>query len=131
MSNARDQKDGLVVVTVFIETKVMTNNGFVDVRAPNPALTPIVSALPRVKQFQNRTTIEDPIYLADLIPGRKDVFYEYEGSLTTPPCSQTATFLIFDDPIYITRQQVILKQKILRIDGQGSSRTRSHSSTVD
>ena len=33
-------------------------------------------------------------------------YWTYEGSLTTPPCSQAVTFIIAEHPIFITNDQV-------------------------
>ena len=41
----------------------------------------------------------------ELIPARHS-FYEYEGSLTTPPCTQGVTFFIMDTPMEFSKQQI-------------------------
>ena len=110
MTNARDREDGLLVVTVFIETKLIRDYGIVHVLAHNPALVPIINVLPKIRLFSTYTRIPVPINLKELLPKNKDVFYMYQGSLTTPPCSPTATFIIFSNPIYMTRKQVFFRQ---------------------
>ena len=35
-------------------------------------------------------------------------YYTYEGSLTTPPCSEIVTFIVMERTISITEEQVLL-----------------------
>ena len=40
-----------------------------------------------------------------LLPRSNALFY-YEGSLTTPPCSEVVTWIVFRDPISLSKQTV-------------------------
>lgn len=113
MSNARDREDGLVVVTVFIESKIVKPYGVVEVIAHNKALIPIIEVLPQIKEFSKSVPIRVPLNMKALIPVKKDLFFKYAGSLTTPPCSQSATFIIFSDPIYMMANQVFIAKSFL------------------
>ncbi len=47
----------------------------------------------------------------DILPSNK-LYYTYTGSLTTPPCSQGVTFLLYKTPVSITDAQItVLKNK--------------------
>lgn len=35
-------------------------------------------------------------------------FITYDGSMTIPPCYETATWILMNKPVYVTRMQVIL-----------------------
>ena len=107
MSYAMDQKDGLLVITVFIETKIITDFGVIQVNKDNQAITPIINILGNIRLFSQSARIETPLDLESLVPKEMELFYKYEGSLTTPPCSPCATFIIFVAPIYMSVQQVI------------------------
>jgi hypothetical protein len=37
-----------------------------------------------------------------------DYYITYEGSATTPACQETSTWIVFNRPLYITEQQVLL-----------------------
>ena len=49
------------------------------------------------------------IAISDLIPmynPSMKKFYHYNGSLTTPPCYEVVNWYVFEDPIYISQDQV-------------------------
>lgn len=41
-----------------------------------------------------------------LLPEHSDRYYRYQGSLTTPPCSENVTWLILKQPVEISRAQI-------------------------
>lgn len=53
----------------------------------------------------NPTTI--PMDLTKLLPKKTSSFYNYMGSLTTPPCSEGVLWFIFDHAITVSTQQLI------------------------
>jgi carbonic anhydrase len=70
-------------------------------------LDPIIDALPKIAKPKTNTTVRGPLKFQSLIwPPIHGVFYEYRGSLTTPPCSEVDTWLVFEQPIGISRRQV-------------------------
>ncbi|CAG2181154.1 unnamed protein product, partial [Oppiella nova] len=113
MTNAIEKEDGLVVVTVFVESKLITDFGVIHVKSHNPVMRAIIDVLPQIHEFGSNVHLKVPIHLRDLLPKDKDLFYKYMGSLTTPPCSESAEFIIFVDPIYITSSQVPLYSSYL------------------
>ncbi|XP_054152441.1 putative carbonic anhydrase 5 [Oppia nitens] len=114
ISNAINKTDGLVVITIFIETKVITDFGFIEVNdINNQVITPITKELYRIKKFDSYVNLNLPISLKDLLPKNKNLFYRYSGSLTTPPCSQSVVFIIFVDPLYISSSQVIIYKQLV------------------
>jgi carbonic anhydrase len=70
---------------------------------PNPVFSKIVSTMPDK---------EGPAVKADatinpngLLPATR-TYYRYEGSLTTPPCSETVDWLLLTDPIQVAEADV-------------------------
>jgi carbonic anhydrase len=50
--------------------------------------------------------INQRLDLTDLFPDVTD-FYSYEGSLTTPPCTENVNWVIFKNPIIISLEEVL------------------------
>lgn len=55
------------------------------------------------KEEKMNTKIEfDP---SKMFPAKKN-YYRYAGSLTTPPCSEGVTWIVFKNPIYMTKEEI-------------------------
>jgi hypothetical protein len=81
----------------------------------NAVFSKIVSTMP---------TKEGPPVLADraidqngLLPARKN-FYRYEGSLTTPPCSEGVTWFVLKSPLKIAGGALTLSDVTFTYDGE-------------
>lgn len=46
-------------------------------------------------------------------------FITYEGSMTIPPCYETATWILMNKPIYVTKMQVHSYRFVLRWTTEG------------
>lgn len=62
----------------------------------------IISILFRIAE-SNEKIIHDSLTLKDLLPSGKKRFYTCEGSLTTPPCSETVTWIVIKCPITVSK----------------------------
>ena len=73
-----------------------------------------------ITKFQNLLTnqinIKKPIYLTlkadELFPKNRD-YYRFDGSLTTPPCSEGVRWFVFKEPVEISKEQLKLFEKIM------------------
>ena len=65
-------------------------------------------ALPKADGVANRAVDFDA---TELIP-ELDSLYTYEGSLTTPPCTENVTWLVSDEPISLSEEQINAVQKV-------------------
>jgi carbonic anhydrase len=71
--------------------------------AENPALVPLLAALPSKENREVR--LRAPFDPATLLPEDRRA-YRYTGSLTTPPCSEGVTWLVMQTPITASGQQI-------------------------
>lgn len=53
----------------------------------------------------------------DILPRNINKFYEFNGSLTTPPYFEICTWIVYPDPLYISSKQVRnLKSERLKLN---------------
>jgi len=52
-----------------------------------------------------------------LLPARRG-YYRYEGSLTTPPCSETVDWLLLTDPIQVAEADVATFAKLYPLNAR-------------
>lgn len=64
------------------------------------------TVLSNVTSSNTTTSFEQPPTLRDLIPFDLKHYYTYNGSLTTPPCSEVVTWIDFKEPILLSHKQV-------------------------
>lgn len=72
--------------------------------AENHFLQPFIEHLPTVKDatFDDAAT---KFTVADCLPSNRS-YFTYGGSLTTPPCSETVTWLVMENPVEASAEQV-------------------------
>ncbi|MDJ0648313.1 MAG: carbonic anhydrase family protein [Xenococcaceae cyanobacterium MO_188.B19] len=93
-----NKSGSLVVVAVLME-----------LGKENLALTPIFKELPQLGRKKNLSLT---INAKNLLPTKNNYYY-YKGSLTTPPSSEIVNWLIFEQPIKISAQQIEQFAKII------------------
>ncbi len=86
-----DEQGNLAVVAVFFEQG-----------DANPALARLLENVP---EKDNNVTIRAPFDASALIPTDKD-YYRFNGSLTTPPCSEGVRWLVIQEPQTISAGQI-------------------------
>ena len=69
----------------------------------NAAYAPVFDNLP-AESGQTLST-EDSLALGGLLPQSR-TFYTYQGSLTTPPCSEIVRWLLLDTPVALSAAQI-------------------------
>lgn len=70
----------------------------------NEALQSIWSQMPQRAGVQK--TVGSTFNAASLLPANRNEFYQYRGSLTTPPCSEAVTWIVMKEAVTASPQQV-------------------------
>ncbi|XP_015127607.1 carbonic anhydrase 15 [Diachasma alloeum] len=90
--------DGLTVLAYFFEASEEDN--------PNYAL--IVESLPLIEAVDSSTNL-NPMALESLLlpnPAVLQDYFTYNGSLTTPPCSEVVTWIDFKEALPLSHKQI-------------------------
>jgi carbonic anhydrase len=95
-----DDPTKLAVLGVFLKLDDMGN-----------ALSVDEAALSKIKENGQSTSIKDQVLNVKL-PDNCGSFARYEGSLTTPPCSENVIWTVFTDPLGITTKQIALLRSV-------------------
>ncbi|XP_033225773.1 carbonic anhydrase 2-like [Belonocnema kinseyi] len=98
MKGAMGKPDGLSVIGVFFSIPTTKN-------PKHSALDPIVNLLSKVKDVETTVNIP-PFLLSTFGLQTPQTYVTYQGSLTTPPCSQVVTWLLSLAPHVVTNQQM-------------------------
>ncbi|XP_057569430.1 carbonic anhydrase 5A, mitochondrial [Hippopotamus amphibius kiboko] len=93
-------EDGLAVVGVFLK-----------LGARHEVLQELVAVLPDIKHKDTRAAL-GPFQPSCLLPACQD-YWTYPGSLTTPPLSESVTWIIHKEPIEVAQDQLAAFRSLL------------------
>lgn len=97
VSKATGHPDGLVVLATIFHASEKNDT----------YLEPLIEGLGKVKEEGANTTLAGHKVLLDhMLPDERDLFFKYEGSLTTPPCAQSVTWILYRDISAINPKQL-------------------------
>ncbi|XP_028400423.1 LOW QUALITY PROTEIN: carbonic anhydrase 7-like [Dendronephthya gigantea] len=100
-------KDGLTVFGIFLKVGDQEHTGLKNI-------TDIISG---IHANGSSVTLEKPFNPQCLFPDSLD-YWSYPGSLTTPPLSESVTWVVFKEPIIVSSAQIAAFREIKSTDGQ-------------
>lgn len=100
--DAKDKPNGLAVLAFL----------YAEGHFENTYYSEFISKLAKIK-FAGQSTKLTSLDVQAMLPENLSHFYRYQGSLTTPPCSESVTWTIFDSPIVLSHTQISLLENTL------------------
>jgi len=79
---------------------------FLNIGKDDSALRSEETVLDRVTESGQRTELKN-VVLDIKLPENRNSFARYNGSLTTPPCSECVVWTVGTEPVSITHEQVL------------------------
>ncbi|XP_041316194.1 carbonic anhydrase 6 [Pyrgilauda ruficollis] len=99
---AKDKPQGLAVLAFL----------YSDGHFENTYYSEFISKLARIR-FAGQSTTLSSLDIQAMLPENLSHFYRYQGSLTTPPCSESVIWTIFHSPVVLSHTQVQLLENTL------------------
>ncbi|XP_009865862.1 PREDICTED: pentraxin-related protein PTX3-like [Apaloderma vittatum] len=99
---AKDKPNGLAVLAFL----------YVDGHFENTYYSEFISKLAKIR-FAGQSTKLISLDVQAMLPENLSHFYRYQGSLTTPPCSESVIWTIFHSPIVLSHTQISLLENTL------------------
>ncbi|XP_077996080.1 carbonic anhydrase 7-like [Glandiceps talaboti] len=93
---AINEPEGLAVIGVFIEVG----------GSDNAAFKTLTDALDNVVAKETSHTFTTMFSIEAMLPVNRDVFYRYDGSLTTPTCNEVVVWTVLKNTVRISEAQI-------------------------
>ncbi|XP_022909377.2 carbonic anhydrase 1-like [Onthophagus taurus] len=97
LKKAELQKDGIMIMAYMYHIVSKTND---------IAMNCVTCCFEKFYSRSKKITIPIPFPMARLLPPFQRRYVCYAGSLTTPPCHETVTWIIFDKILEISRENI-------------------------
>ncbi|XP_045449167.1 putative carbonic anhydrase 5 [Melitaea cinxia] len=105
VSEALNKRDGLAILSVFCNVQTELNED------QQKASEEIMQHIPMLLRTGHRIS-GVLLNLSKLLSPKRNSYFTYLGSLTSPECNEVVVWIIFDNPIYISDAQYRLFGKV-------------------
>lgn len=78
---------------------------FTQVGNTHHELQKVVEKIPDIIHKGDRAKLSTPLNIQNILP-KEHAYWSYMGSLTTPPCWECVIWIIFNEPIEVSHEQV-------------------------
>ncbi|XP_061665721.1 carbonic anhydrase-related protein 10a isoform X2 [Syngnathoides biaculeatus] len=95
-TEAAKSPNGLVIVSIFMKV-AETSNSFLNRLLNRESITRVT--------YKNDAYLLTGLSIEEIYPDTSS-FITYDGSMTIPPCFETATWILMNKPVYVTRMQM-------------------------
>ncbi|XP_042333826.1 carbonic anhydrase 6 [Sceloporus undulatus] len=99
---AKDKPNGLAVLAFL----------YVESNLENTYYSDFIAHLAKIR-FAGQSTTLNTLDIMTMLPENLSNYYRYQGSLTTPPCTENVLWTLFDSPIKLSHAQVRLLENAL------------------
>ncbi|XP_055797523.1 carbonic anhydrase 4-like isoform X2 [Salvelinus fontinalis] len=109
LGDALKDPSGVAVLGFFYEESLSENRKY----------DPIVKALQSIRTTHAQATLS-AVSLEQLIPPQQNLtnYYRYKGSLTTPNCTESVVWTVFEKPIPLSKNQLLKFSELQFKDGK-------------
>ncbi|XP_074640616.1 carbonic anhydrase 2-like isoform X2 [Tubulanus polymorphus] len=99
LAEAAKYPDGLLVLGVWLETT--------DTVPANQAYNLVLDHFSKV-QYEDHKSGMPGFAIGKLLPTNVDRYFKYEGGLTTPGCLGSVTWIVFREPVQLSKDEYVL-----------------------
>lgn len=78
-------------------------------------LNKVINMLPSIRFKGDKVSFPEPVDPVNLLPKKSREFWTYPGSLTTPPLLESVTWIVFKEPIDVSKDQLKAMRQLLTI----------------